>query len=193
MMKSILNKVALAALSLALMISCRPSENSENRHTNSTAQTGIATATPAVMNGNSKTSVNENAGAPQNNSSVDQTAAQSELNEAKRALLRATLNGKSKEAADLLTDDYRNVRPDGTVEDKSQYLARLKPLEGLDTFLVSEFKINSLKGDTAEAIGLVQVRAKGQDYRSRFKETFVRREGKWLLQYSENTELEKDK
>jgi hypothetical protein len=117
---------------------------------------------------------------------------QSELNEAKRALLRSTLNGKSKESADLLTDDYKNVRPDGTVEDKAQYLARLKPLEGLDTFLVSEFKINSLQGDTAEVAGLVQVRARGQDYRSKFKETFVKRQGKWLLQSSENTELEKD-
>ena len=192
-MKSVLNKVAPAALSLALMISCRPSENPENRNTNSPAPTGGATATPAVMNGNSRTSVNENAGASQNDSSVDQTAAQSELNEAKRALLRSTLNGRSKEAADLLADDYRNVRPDGTIEDKSQYLARLKPLEGLDTFLVSEFKVNSLKGDTAEVAGLIQVRAGGQDFRSKFKETFVRRQGKWLLQSSENTELEKDK
>jgi hypothetical protein len=190
-MKSILTKVALMAVLLALMISCRPSENSESRKANSLASPA-ATATPTVMSGSSKQSVNESAGASESNSGEDRVAAQSDLNEAKRELLRYTLNGKSKEAADLLTDDYKNVRPDGTVEDKSQYLAKLKPLEGLDTFLVSEFKVASIQGDTAAIAGLVQVRAKGKDFRSKFKETFVRRQGKWLLRSSENTEMEPD-
>jgi hypothetical protein len=191
-MKSILTKIALAAVLFTLMISCRTSENSENLKANSQASPA-ATATPAATPGSSKTSVNENAGTQESNSGADKATALSELNEAKRELLRYTLNGKSKEAATLLTDDYKNVRPDGTIEDKSQYLAHLKPLEGLDTFLVSEFKVNTLQDDTAVVVGLVQVRAKGQDYRSRFKETFIRREGKWLLQSSENTEMEKDK
>lgn len=190
-MKSILTKVALAAVLFPLMISCRTGENSENRKANSPPPPATP-VTPTETSGSSKRSVNENAGAPESNSGEDKAAVRSELNEAKRELLRSTLNGKSEEAAGLLADDYKNMRPDGTIEDKSQYLAGLKPLEGLDTFLVSEFQVISLQGYTAVVSGLVQVRAKGEDFRSNFRETFVRREGKWLLQSSQNTELEKD-
>ena len=187
-MKSILTKVVLAVVLLSLLLSCRPSENSENLKANSAAPPATP-ATPTPTSESSKPGVNGNASASTGN---DMAAVQSELDEAKRAVLRSTLNGISQEAAPMLTDDYKNVRPDGTVENKSQYLARLKPLKGLDTFFVSELKVKSLQGDTAVVTGLLQVRANGQDFRSKFNETFIRREGKWLLQSSENTELEKD-
>jgi hypothetical protein len=100
------------------------------------------------------------------------------------------LRGEAKAVGGLLADDYKNTRPDGTVEDKAQYLANLKSFAGYNGFIIDEFKVESLKGDTATVSGLVQVsNEEKKSFYSRFTWTFVKRQGKWLLQSSQNTEM----
>jgi hypothetical protein len=190
-MKSASPKLALATVLFMLMMSCTKSGgNSESQKSNSTAQPTAtpttATATPVSGKGGGGT----NAGTVQGISAEGAATAQSELSTATRELLGIMLRGETSAAAQRLTDDYKNTRPDGTVEDKAQYLANLKPFKDFDGFIFDEFKVEKLEGDTAVVSGLVQ--AWGKDKKSftgRFKETFVKREGKWLLQSSQNEEL----
>jgi hypothetical protein len=194
-MKSALTKLALAASLSALMMSCRATENAGNQKAGSKAQpAATATATPSVvMSGSGKSGAGENTGTAQINSPEETAAAQSELSTATRELLGITLRGETKAASERLSDDFKNTRPDGTVEDKAQYLANLKPFKDFDGFIFDEFKVESLQGERASVSGLVQ--AWGKDKKSftgRFKETFVKRGGKWLLQAAENAELKPD-
>jgi hypothetical protein len=189
-MKSILTKVALAALLFVLMMACRPTENSSNQKANSTAQTARPLATPTVPTGSGKSNASENAGAAQGDSGEVTTEVKAELSTATRELLGIMLRGETKAASERLAEDFKNTRPDGTVEDKAQYLSNLKPFKDFDGFIYDDFKVVSLQGDTAVVSGLVQ--AWGKDKKSltgRFKETFVRRDGKWLLQSAQNEEL----
>jgi hypothetical protein len=189
-MRSALIKVALAAVLPLLMTACRPTENSENKQANSPAQpAATAVTTPAVISGSVKSSANENAGPAQGNSGEVTAEVKSELSTATRELLGIMLRGETNEAAGRLTDDFKNTRPDGTVEDKTQYLAHLKPFPDFNGFIFDKFKVESLEGDTAVVTGLVQVGGKGKDsYLGNFRETFVKRQGKWLLQSAQNTE-----
>jgi hypothetical protein len=189
-MKSIMIKFALASLLAALTISCRPSENSESRQANTAPVRPVATATPPLITGSGKSGTNENAGSTQSVSGADAAAAQSELSAATRQLLSSTLRGESGEAAPLLADDYKHTRPDGTVEDKAQFLANLKPFPGYDGYIYDEFKVGSLVGDTAVVSFLAQIGTKDdKSFYSRYTWTFVKRAGKWLLQSSQNTEM----
>lgn len=193
-MKSILNRIALVVVLSALMFSCRPNENPESQSANSTAQPAT-TPTPAAMTGSGNSSVNENAGASRNNNSgeVVSPEVKSELSTATRELLGVRLRGEKSVAANLLTDDYKNTKPDAAVEDKSQYLANLKPFKDFDGFIFDEFKVVSLQGDTAVVSGLVQAWSKDKkSLYSRFTWTFARRQGKWLLQSSQETEMKDD-
>ena len=188
-MKSVLNRVALMAVLSLLFVSCSSNDNSEVLRANSTTQPA-ATATPSPMTGGAQKSVNENTGASQSNASEVTPAVKSELSAATRELLGVRLRGETKAAAELLADDYKNTKPDGAVEDKSQYLANLKPFKDFDGFLMDEFKVESLRGDTAVVSGLVQAwdKTKKSLY-SRYTWTFVRRGTKWLLQSSRDTEM----
>lgn len=187
-MKSVIFKFVLATIFAALMISCRPTKNSESPKANSQAQPAT-TATPPAMSGSGRSGASENRGSAQSTSGAEAAAATTELSAATRQLLGVTLRGEGKEAGQLLAEDYKNTRPDGTIEDKAQYLAKLKPFEGFAGYMFDEFKVVSLKGDTAVVNGLVQAwNEQKKSLYSRFTWTFVKREGKWLLQSSQNAE-----
>lgn len=182
-MKSYVKAILLLIL-LSLLASCSSKDNSANQNSLN-AQTPVAT--PTVTPRIDRTPI-ETASPSETND----PAVLSELVTIKRAILRSTLNGDSKGAASYLTDDYKNTKPDGTTEDKTQYLANLKPVEGLETFLVDQTRIVSLKEDLAVMRGLVQARIKGSDFSETFMDTFVKKQGHWLLQASKSTGMKKD-
>ena len=184
-MRSVIFKLMLATIFAALTISCRPTVNSESPKANSQAQPAT-TATPSARSGSG---ASENTGSSQSTSGAEAAAATSELSAATRQLLGVTLRGEGTTAGQLLAEDYKNTKPDGTIEDKAQYLANLKPFEGFAGYMFDEFKVVSLKGDTAVVSGLVQAwNQQKKSLYSRFTWTFVKREGKWLLQSSQNAE-----
>lgn len=188
-MKSIIAKLALASFLAAHAISCSPVENSESRKANSPTQPA-ATVTPPAMAGSGTSSASEKSGSSQHISGEDAATAKFDLMSATRELLGEMFRGEAKAVGGLLADDYKNTRPDGTVEDKAQYLANLKSFAGYNGFIIDEFKVESLKGDTATVSGLVQVsNEEKKSFYSRFTWTFVKRQGKWLLQSSQNTEM----
>ena len=189
-MKSVFNRVALVAVLSLLLVSCSSNENSESQSVNTTTQPA-ATATPTATTGGGQKSVNENTGASQSNTSEVTPAVKSELSAVTREFLGVRLRGETKAAGELLTEDYKHTKPDGTIEDKSQYVANLKPFKDFDGFLMDEFKVESLRGDnTATVSGLVQAWDKNKkSLYSRYHWTFVKRGTKWLLQSSRDTEM----
>jgi hypothetical protein len=189
-MKSVFNRVALVAVLSLLFVSCSSNENSESQKANTTTQPA-ATATPTAMTGGGQKSVNENTGASQSNASEITPAVKSEFSAATRALLGVRLRGDSKALAEFLADDYKHTKPDGSIEDKAQYLASLKPFKDFDGFLMDEFKVESLRADdTATVSGLVQAWDKNKkSLYSRFSWTFVKRGATWQLQSSRDTEM----
>ena len=187
-MNFILNRIVPVLLLSLLIISCRTGENNEGQKANSPAQPAATVPTPTIATGGR--SVNGNTAASQSNAGEVSSEVKFELSKATRELLGLRLRGESKSVADLITDDYKHTKPDGTSEDKSQYLANLKPFKDYNGFVYDEFKVVSLQGDTATVSGLMQVsdESKKSSY-SRFTWTFVRRGGKWLLQSSQETEM----
>lgn len=181
-MKSYLTAIALLIL-LSLLASCSSKDNSANQSSINTPPAATPTVTPRIDRTPNETTPP---------SEINDPAVLSELVTIKRAILRSTLNGDSKGAASYLMDDYKNTKPDGTIEDKTQYLANLKPVEGLETFLVDQTRIVSLKEDIAVMRGLVQARIKGSDFSETFMDTFVKKQGHWLLQASKSTGMKKD-
>ena len=186
-MKAFLSRAAFVFVVSSLLVSCRANENSQSLVVNSPTQPA---ATPTVRAGGGQSSVNENTSAAQGGAGEVTPAIKSELSTATRELLGIRLRGESTSAASRLADDYKNTKPDGTSEDKSQYLGNLKPFKDFAGFIFDEFEVESLRGDTAEVSGLVQAwdNSKKSLY-SRFKWTFVKRDGKWLLQSSRDSEM----
>jgi hypothetical protein len=91
----------------------------------------------------------------------------------------ANIKGNKAAVRRILADEFRGVGADGSVQNKEQLLASLKPEPIIASLKLSDLKI-SLAGGTVVLTGLnTATSTRGQVLRFRFTDTFLWRDGRW--------------
>lgn len=128
-----------------------------------------------TVNGNSNQSQGGETKAPPTDSELvlsQLTSIENEWND-------ANIKGNKATVRRIVADEFRGVGANGSVENKDQMLANMKPAPQIASLKLSDLKV-SLAGNTAVITGLNTATLKPrQILKFRFTDTFIWREGRW--------------
>jgi ketosteroid isomerase-like protein len=126
-----------------------------------------------------------------NCSAQTSSADESKILAMENAWAQAEEHGDFKALQTLLDDSLVYIRYDGSVWNKSQYLASLKDTTSKEEQGVNESMNARVFGDTAVVTGIYRVKGteKGKPYqrRERFADTWIQRNGVWVCITSQVT------
>ncbi len=118
----------------------------------------------------------------------DREALTVELMKLEYELTNASLKGDISTLARHIADDYVGTGADGTMQNKNQLLAATKPDKRTRSWTITDAKLTSFSGDSAVLTYLQsQTFGNGQTYRARITDTFVKRDGRWLITAEQQT------
>ena len=102
----------------------------------------------------------------------------------------ANIKGNKAAVRRILADEFRGVGADGSVQNKEQLLASMKPEPMIKSLKLSDLKI-SLAGDTVVLTGLnTATSTRGQVLKFRFTDTFLWRDGRWQAISSQASQVQ---
>ena len=183
-MKSILAVAALfAMLSLCnLTDKTKPTANSNASNTNSAEKQSNAEGDHRGESSSSPSQPNSN------NSSSDRAAVTAELMKIEYQVTTASFAGDISTLASNVADDYVGTSADGSTQNKNQLLAATKPDKITKSWKISDGELVSLGEDSA-VLSYVQSQTlrNGQTFRARVTDTFVKRNGRWLVKSEQQT------
>lgn len=121
---------------------------------------------------------------------VDREALIIELMKLEYQLTQASFNGDISTLASLMADDYSGTSADGTTQNKNQILATTKPDKVTKSWRITDGQLISATEDSA-VLSYIQSQTlkNGQTFRARVTDTFVRRNGRWLVKSEQQTVL----
>ena len=160
-MKAILaGMVFLAALSL-----CNLTEKMKSGE-NSNAQREISNTKPAT----------------------DRDALTVELMKIEGEITTASFKGDISTLANYIADDYSGTGADGKTQNKNQVLAATKPDKVTKSWKITGGQLSSFSEDSA-VLTYVQSQTlrNGRTYSARVTDTFVKRDGRWLVKSEQQT------
>ena len=168
---------SIAAMSLCnLADKTKPEANSSSSNAN-TAQ-HRQTDRPA------NSAPNENT----QNREIDRAALTVELMKIEYDLTNASFNGDLSTLASFMADDYSGTSVDGSTQTKNQVLASTKPDKTTKSWEITDGEVVSATEDTAVLKYIQhQTLKNGQTYRARVSDTFVKRNGRWLIKSEQQT------
>jgi hypothetical protein len=121
-------------------------------------------------------------------SSTDREAVTVELMKLEYELTSASLNGDISTLASYVADDYSGTGADGTTQNKNQLLASTKPNKLTKSWKITDGQLVSLSDDSAVLTYIQnQTLRNGQTFRARVTDTFVKRNGRWLVKSEQQT------
>ncbi|HJZ82290.1 MAG TPA: nuclear transport factor 2 family protein [Pyrinomonadaceae bacterium] len=121
---------------------------------------------------------------------VDRAALTVELMKIEYDLTTASFNGDVSTLAAGLADDYSGTSVDGSTQNKNQVLSTTKPDKTTKEWKITDGQLVSASEDTA-VLNYIQHETlkNGRTYRARVTDTFVKRNGKWLIKSEQQTLL----
>jgi len=121
---------------------------------------------------------------------VDREALTVELMKIEYDLTTASFNGDVSTLAAGLADDYSGTSVDGSTQNKNQVLSTTKPDKTTKEWKITDGQLVSASEDTA-VLNYIQHETlkNGRTYRARVTDTFVKRNGKWLIKSEQQTLL----
>jgi hypothetical protein len=133
-----------------------------------------------------------NSNAPNKNSEAtnasDREAVTVELMKLEYEMTTAALNGDVSALAPHIADNYVGTAADGSVQNKYQLLASLKPDKRTKSWKITDAKLVSLDNDSAVLTYIQsQTFRNGRTYRARITDTFVKKDGRWLVSAEQQT------
>jgi len=164
-MKSILTLAVLfAALSL-----CNLTDKSK-RDANSNANEGVSnSSTPA-------------------NSEIDRVALTIDLMKLENQLTTAAFAGDISTLANYVADDYSGTGVDGKTQNKNQLLASIEPDKVTKSWKITDGELVSADESSAVLTYIQNQTLKdGRTFRARVTDTFVKRNGRWLVKSEQQT------
>ena len=179
-MKSIL----AVALLIAVLSLCNLTDKSKpNANSNSANTNGAETQNSPAENGHqSQSSPNSN------NSSTDRTALTVELMKIEYQVTTASFAGDISTLASYVADDYSGTDADGKTQNKNQLLAATKPDKVTKSWKITDGELVSSSEDSAVLTYIqTQTLKNGQTFRARVTDTFVKRNGRWLVKSEQQT------
>jgi len=179
-----MNSILAVALLIAVLSLCnltdksKPNANSNSSNTNSTE-----TQNPAAGNDHRSES-RSNAGNP----ATDRAALTIELMKLEYELTTASFNGDISTLATYVADDYVGTGADGKTQNKNQLLAATKPDRMTKSWKITDGELVSSSEDSAVLTYIQnQTLRNGQTFRARVTDTFVKRNGRWLVKSEQQT------
>ena len=122
------------------------------------------------------------------NAAGDRAAVLVELMKIENEMTTASLNGDIATLAPHLADDYSGTGFDGKTQNKNQVLAATKPDKFTRSWKITDAQLISLDGDSA-VLSYVQTQTarNGRSASARITDTFVKRDGRWLVKSEQQT------
>ncbi|MFN2579235.1 MAG: nuclear transport factor 2 family protein [Pyrinomonadaceae bacterium] len=123
-----------------------------------------------------------------NNSGTDRAALTVELMKLEYEVTTASMNGDLSTLAAYVADDYSGTGADGVTQNKNQLLASTKPDKMTKSWKITEGELVSRTEDSAVLTYIqTQTLKNGRTYRARITDTFVKRNGRWLVKSEQQT------
>jgi hypothetical protein len=121
-------------------------------------------------------------------SASDREAVTVELMKVEGIVTQASYDGDISTLASYIADDYSGTGADGKTQNKNQVLADAKQDKVTRSWKITDGKLVSHDGDSA-VLTYVQSQTlrNGRTYRARVTDTFVKRDGRWLISAEQQT------
>jgi hypothetical protein len=150
----------------------------------------ITIALLSLCNLTDKMKQNTNSNSPPSNAdtSQDREAVTVELMKIEGEITRASFEGDISTLASYMADDYTGTGADGKTQNKNQVLADAKPDRMTKSWKITDGQLVSYDGDSAVLTYIQsQTLRNGRTYRARVTDTFVKRDGRWLIKSEQQT------
>lgn len=162
---------------------------------NSILAVALMIATLSLCNLTDKTKPAENdrqgrstSKANSSDSATDREAVTVELMKLEHELTTASLSGDISTLAMHIADNYVGTGADGTTQNKNQLLASTKADKRTKSWKITDAKLVSLSDDSAVLTYIQsQTFRNGQTFRARITDTFIKQNGRWLVQAEQQT------
>lgn len=126
--------------------------------------------------------------APIRSAKPDKEALLSELVKMENEMTQAALDGDITLLAKNTTDDFELTGVDGKVQNKNEALADIKKEKNIKSFSITDAEILSFSEDSAVLRYTQKVTLKtGQSGRARVTDSFVRKDGRWMIKSEQQT------
>jgi hypothetical protein len=149
-------------------------------------------ATLSLCNLANKNKPETNSAPPNTNTAqkpgIDRVALTVELMRLEHELTTASFNGDISTLASFMADDYVGTNADGSTQNKNQVLAATKPDKVTKNWKITDGELVSATEDTA-VLNYIQEQTlkSGQTFRARVTDTFVKRNGRWVVKTEQQT------
>jgi hypothetical protein len=126
--------------------------------------------------------------AKSNSAATDREAVLAELMKIENEMTTASLNGDIATLAPHIADDYSGTGADGRTQNKNQLLAATKPDRITRSWKITDAQLVSLDEESA-VLSYVQSQTarNGRTASARVVDTFVKRNGRWLIKSEQQT------
>ena len=125
---------------------------------------------------------------PKTDPQTDRAELTVELMKIEYIITTASYAGDISTLASYVADDYSGTTVDGVTQNKNQLLASTKPDKITKSWKITDGEIVSSNGDSAVlAYTQSQTLKDGRTFRARVTDTFVKRDGRWLIKSEQAT------
>ena len=178
-----MNSILAVALLIAILSLCnltdkpKPADNANSANANSTEKQKTAEPDhPNQSNSNSS------------NPAKDREALKIELMKIEYDVTTASFAGDISTLASYVADDYTGTGVDGRTQNKNQLLAATKPDKVTRDWRITDGQLVSSSEDSA-VLNYIQTQTlrDGRTFRARVTDTFVKRNGRWLVKSEQQT------
>jgi hypothetical protein len=179
-----MNSTLAVALLIAILSLCnlsdksKPTENTNSANANSTEKQDTKTEPNPPSQSNSNSS----------NPAKEREALKVELMKIEYDVTTASFAGDVATLASYVADDYKGTGADGTTQNKNQLLAATKPDKVTKDWRITDGELVSSTEDSAVLTYIqTQTLRNGRTFRARVTDTFVKRNGRWLVKSEQQT------
>ena len=173
--------VLIAVLSLCNLTGKPKPESNSNSPDKNTSET----RKPAESGHDSESSSNRSSAS---DAASDRAALTIELMKLEYELTTASFAGDISTLATFVADDYSGTGADGKTQNKNELLASTKPDKITKSWKITDGELVSATEDSAVLTYIQSVTLRdGRTFRARVTDTFVKRNGRWLVKSEQQT------
>lgn len=122
----------------------------------------------------------------------DKESVKAELVKLEEDVTQGALNGDITLLVKNTTDDFKLTGIDGKVQDKNEALADVKKEKNIKSWSITDAELLSFSDDSAVLAYTQNVTLKtGQSGRARVTDSFVKKDGRWLIKSEQQTMIKK--
>ena len=173
-----MNSILAVALLIAILSLCNLSNKSKPTNNTNSANTNSAEKQDTKTDPNHPNQSNSNSSNPEK----EREALKVELMEIEYKVTTASFAGDISTLASYVADEYKGTGVNGSIQTKNQLLAATKPDKETKDWRITDGEVVSSSEDSAVLTYIqTQTLKDGRTFRARVTDTFVKRNGRWLV------------